>query len=125
MTKKLNGGSNDGQVTGELQKSNVHIIVEVVEYIPKAVVSKTILLKVTGNVTAMSFDSGEELGEKTAPFDTYIQIIDGAADIEIDRKVHKLILGNGIIIPANRSHCFYASEKFKMISTVIKSGYED
>ncbi|MEP7168518.1 MAG: hypothetical protein ABI855_04055, partial [Bacteroidota bacterium] len=40
-------------------------------------------------------------------------------------KKHQLKLGNGIIIPANKSHCFNAKEKFKMISTVIKSGYDD
>src|SRR5437868_14087584 len=125
MSEEMSSRSNDQVDITELQKSNVHIIVEIVEYVPKAVVSKTIIRKITGNVTAMSFDSGEELGEKTTPFDTYVQIIDGVADVEIDKHVHKLKLGNGIIIPAHRTHCFYANEKFKMISTVIKSGYED
>jgi quercetin dioxygenase-like cupin family protein len=34
-------------------------------------------------------------------------------------------LGEGIIIPAHARHHFIANEQFKMISTVIKSGYED
>ena len=35
-------------------------------------------------------------------------------------------IGNsqGIIIPANAKNSFCAKEQFKMISTVIKSGYE-
>jgi quercetin dioxygenase-like cupin family protein len=78
----------------------------------------------TGNVTASLFDAGEELAEKTSPFDNYIQIIDGAADITINNKVHHLALGEGIIISGNASHVFNAKEQFKMLSTVIKSGYE-
>jgi len=110
--------------TSELEKSKSHIIVEIIEYLPNAVVSKTIIRKTTGNVTAMSFDKGEELGEKTTPFDTFIQIIDGTAEVVINKKKYELELGTGIIIPAHQSHCFNATKKFKMISTIIKSGYE-
>ncbi len=109
----------------ELEKEKAHIVIKIIEYIPNAVVSKTIIKKLTGNVTASSFDAGEELAEKTSPFDNYIQIIDGAANITINNKMHHLMLGEGIIIPANASHVFNAKEQFKMISTVIKSGYEE
>ncbi|NNV57553.1 cupin domain-containing protein [Limnovirga soli] len=109
----------------ELEKSKTHIIVEIIEYVPNAVVSKTIIKKTTGNITISSFDEGEELAEKTSPFDNYIQIIDGTADVIINNKTYKLKLGEGIIIPAHASHCFNANKQFKMISTVIKSGYED
>lgn len=111
--------------TSEVQKAKSHIIVEIIQYIPKAVVSKTIIKKTTGNITVSSFDAGEELAEKTSPFDTYIQIIDGAAEIVIDRKIYKLGLGEGIVIPAHAAHNFNANEQFKMIATTIKSGYED
>ena len=109
----------------ELEKSIPHIIVEIIEYVENAVVSKTILRKTTGNVTAMSFDTGEEMGEKISPFDNFVQIIDGAAELIINKKAHQLRLGNGIIIPANAQHHYNAREKFKIISTVIKSGYEE
>ena len=109
----------------EIEKSKVHIIVEIIEYMPNAVVSKTIIKKTTGNVTVTSFDTGEELAEKTSPFDIYVQIIDGVAEVVIDEKNYLLRTGDGIVIPAHTSHCFNANEQFKMISTVIKSGYED
>ncbi len=115
----------EGSNNSELTKSVPHIIVEIIEYMDNAVVSKTILKKSTGNVTAMSFDTGEELEDKISPFDNFIQIIDGAAQLTINKEVHQLRLGNGIIIPANAKHAFSAKEKFKIISTVIKSGYED
>ena len=41
------------------------------------------------------------------------------------KNIFQLLLGQGIIIPAHASHRFNANEKFKMIATVIKSGYED
>ncbi|MGL5112505.1 MAG: cupin domain-containing protein [Flavobacterium sp.] len=109
----------------EIDKEKSHIIVEIVQYIPNAVLSKTIIKKTTGNITASSFDAGEELAEKTSPFDNYIQIIDGTAEIIINERKHKLSLGQGIIIPAHARHCFNANVQFKMISTIIKSGYED
>jgi quercetin dioxygenase-like cupin family protein len=109
----------------ELEKAKVHIIVEIIEYVPNAVVSKTIIKKTTGNVTVTSFDAGEELAEKTSPFDNFIQIIDGTAEVIINEKKYNLKLDEGIVIPAHAPHCFNADEQFKMISTIIKSGYED
>ncbi|MDB5228256.1 MAG: cupin [Bacteroidota bacterium] len=109
----------------ELEKSKAHIIVEIIEYIPNAVVSKTIIKKSTGNITVSSFDAGEELAEKISPFDNYIQIIDGSAELIINEVKFKLNLGEGIIIPAHARHNFTANEQFKMISTIIKSGYEE
>ncbi|HUC81005.1 MAG TPA: cupin domain-containing protein [Flavisolibacter sp.] len=117
--------TGNGEDLKELVKSKAHIIVEIIEYVPNAVVSKTIIKKTTGNVTVSSFDAGAELAEKTSPFDTFIQIIDGSAEVVIDEKEFVLTLGEGIIVPAHARHCINATQQFKMISTVIKSGYDD
>ena len=109
----------------ELEKSKPHIIVEILEYVPSSILIRTIIKKTTGNITATAVDAGEELGEKTSPFDTFVQIIDGAAQLDIGNKRYKIKLGEGIIIPAHSPHCFHANEQFKMISTIIKSGYEE
>lgn len=109
----------------QLEKAMVHIVIEIIEYMPHAVVTRTIIKKTTGNITATSMAIGEELGEKTSPFDTYVQIIDGAAEMMVDGKRMYLKLGEGIIIPAHAKHSFTANEQFKMITTVIKSGYEE
>ena len=109
----------------EIEKAKVHIIVEIIEYVPNAILSKTIIKKTTGNVTISSFAIGEELAEKTSPFDTYVQIIDGAAEVIINEKKYELAIGEGIIIPAHAPHCFNAHEQFKMVSTIIKSVYEN
>ncbi|HYF33372.1 MAG TPA: cupin domain-containing protein [Chitinophagaceae bacterium] len=109
----------------DFQKEKSHIIVEIIQYVPHAVLSKTIITKTTGNITVFSFDTGETLAEKTSPFDTFIQIIDGTAELILNKKKYKLHLGEGIIIPAHAAHNFNAYQQFKMIATTIKSGYEE
>jgi quercetin dioxygenase-like cupin family protein len=123
--KKIPGAGKSASDHAEVTKSNIHIIVEIIEYVANAVLSKTIIKKTTGNVTVISMASGEELEEKTSPFDTYIQIIDGSAELIIKNKKYHMKLGEGIVIPAHATHKFNANEKFKMISTLIKSGYEE
>src|SRR5688500_20147614 len=102
------GMSENGNTPSELEKQKIHIIVEIIEYVPNAVVSKTIIKSTTGNITVSSLDAGEELAEKTTPFDTFIQIIDGAAQLSLATKKIQMRLGEGIIIPAHTTHCFNA-----------------
>lgn len=108
----------------ELEKSKAHIVVEIIEYISNSVVTKTILKKSTGNISVMSFDSGEGLTEKMSPFDTFVQIIEGQATIVISKVEHLLVAGQGIIIPAHCANYIEPNGRFKMLYTVIKSGYE-
>ena len=108
----------------ELEKAKAHIIVEIIEYMTNSVVIKTIIKKSTGNISVMSFDTGEGLTEKTSPFDTFAQIIEGKAEIVIDKISHLIKSGEGIIIPAHTPNLIKPNGRFKMISTIIKSGYE-
>jgi quercetin dioxygenase-like cupin family protein len=108
----------------ELEKSKALIIVEIIEYVHNSVVIRSIIKKSTGNISAVSFDTGEALSEKTIPFDTFVQIIDGKAEIVIDGVSNFLDTGQSIIIPAHSPNIVRANERFKMISTIIKSGYE-
>ena len=110
--------------SSELEKSKAHIIVEIIEYMTNSVVIKTIIKKSTGNISVMSFDSGEGLTEKTSPFDTFVQILEGKAEIVIDEESNLLESGQGIIIPAHSPNFIKPNGRFKMISTIIKSGYD-
>ena len=108
----------------EIEKSTPHIMIEIIEYIPNSIVTKTIIRKTTGNVSVIAIDTGESLAEKISPYDTFVQIIDGNAEIVIDEISNILRTGEAIIIPAHTSHSVKANERFKMISTIIKSGYD-
>ena len=116
---------SDKRAPDEVEQSTGLIIVEIIEYIPNAILSKTIIKKSTGTISVMSLDSGEGLTEKTSPFDAFAQIIDGKAEIVIDGISHLLENGQGIILPAHLPNIFRANERFKMIITVIKSGYDE
>ncbi|MBK7880950.1 MAG: cupin [Saprospiraceae bacterium] len=120
-TKKLEGlPSSDGNI----QQGTAHIIVELIEYEHNSVVNRSIMKKITGSINALSFDSGEGLHEKISPYDTYAQVFDGSAVIQIDGKVTKLQTGDGILIPAHKSSQTEPNGRFKLLLTVIKSGYE-
>ena len=118
MNKEIKKPSSDDS---ELEKSKSHIIVEIIEYVPNSVVMKTIIRKSTGNISVMSFDTGEGLTEKTSPFETFAQIIEGQAEIVIDKKSNHLKSGQGIVIPAHAPNFIKPNGRFKMILTIIKS----
>jgi quercetin dioxygenase-like cupin family protein len=108
----------------ELKKSTTHNLKEIIEYVPNSVVTRTILRKTTGKVSMIAVASGKTIVGKLSPFDNFIQVIEGTVEIVIDEKSSILKTGEGIIIPAHTSNNIKAKERFKMISTIIKSGYE-
>ncbi|AEA45221.1 cupin domain-containing protein [Fluviicola taffensis] len=116
--------SDEEVINSGLPKSQPHMVVEIVEYVPDSLVSRTVIKQSEGGVTATSFDEGEKLCEKTTESDTYVQIIDGKATVTINNIDRELSLGEGIVIPAATLHCFKAEEKFKMITTVIASVHQ-
>lgn len=108
----------------EVKKSKAFVMGEIVDYIPNAIVSKTIIRKTTGTVNVVSFDSGEAWAETTSPFDTFVQVIDGTAEIVINHHPYSLEIGRSIIIPANVQSSIKANVRFKILSTTIKSEHD-
>jgi hypothetical protein len=108
----------------EVEKGKAFCVVEIIEYISQSVVIKTILKKTTGDITALACDDSGAFTEKIIPFDRFVQIIDGKAEIVIEGVPNFLDTGNSIIIPAHASNSVKPNQHFKMISTIIKSGYE-
>lgn len=107
--------------SAELKNAKANIIVEITEYMANAVVIKNIIKKPTGNISVMSFDTGEGLTERISPFDTFAQIIEGKAEIVIETVVTVLRAGQGIVIPAHASTYIKPNGRFKMILTIIKN----
>ncbi|SIN76108.1 cupin domain-containing protein [Algoriphagus halophilus] len=109
----------------DFEKSLPHVLVDSVEYVSGSVVTRSILSQNTGSVSLSSFDLGEIQAAKYSPFDHLIEIIEGEASITIDDQLNTVETGQAIIIPAHVKHWIKADKRFKMISTHIKSGYED
>jgi len=92
-----------------------------VSYQTGSVVSRTLIDRKIGTITLFTFDAGQGLSEHTAPFDAFVQIFDGVADVTIDGKVQRVSSGEFIIMPANIPHSLKAVEKFKMMLVMIRA----
>ena len=92
------------------------------EYQECSVVSREIIKKDIGTVTIFAFDKGQGLSEHSAPFDAFVQVIDGEAEITLAGQAHTVSKGQMIIMPGNVPHALQAvNSPFKMILTMIKS----
>jgi quercetin dioxygenase-like cupin family protein len=92
-----------------------------IDYAEKSVVSKQVIKAPTGNITLFAFDKGEGLSEHSAPFDAFVQILDGKAEIIIGGVPNIVKEGEFIVMPANIPHALKAVEKFKMMLVMIRS----
>jgi quercetin dioxygenase-like cupin family protein len=105
----------------EFGHSNVMEFAAKVDYSAEGIVSKRVLQKDKGNVSLFAFDKDQKLSEHSAPFDALVQVIEGRAEIVINKKPFLLNAGQSIIMPANISHAVNAVERFKMLLIMIKS----
>ncbi|HEY3287394.1 MAG TPA: cupin domain-containing protein [Gemmatimonadaceae bacterium] len=111
-------------MTGEPKKSDdlehAVALASLVDYQPGAVVSRTIVKKKSGTVTAFAFDEGEGLSEHTAAYDALIVLVEGACDVTIAGAPHHVAAGELLRLPANQPHALKATERFKMLLVMIK-----
>ena len=80
-----------------------------------------LFLFLAGTITAFAFDAGEGLSEHTAPFDAFVQVYAGEAEVTIQGKTHRVRGGHIIRLPANVPHAVHATKQFKMLLTMIRS----
>jgi quercetin dioxygenase-like cupin family protein len=88
---------------------------------PGTVVSRTLIRKPAGTVTAFAFDAGEGLSEHTAPFDALALNLEGDADISIADTPYRLGAGQILRLPAGQPHAVKAITPFKMLLVMIKA----
>nr|WP_314698061.1 cupin domain-containing protein [uncultured Prevotella sp.] len=93
---------------------------KMIDYAEAGVVSKELVHNHAGSVTLFSFDAGQGLSEHTAPFDAFIQVVEGKMELIVDNKKNIITAGESFIIPSGAPHSVNASEKFKMIITMIR-----
>ncbi len=96
-------------------------VADLVQYQEGAIVSRILIKKPTGSVTAFAFAAGQSLSEHTVPYDALVQLLDGEADITIAGQPHHLSTGQWILLPANQPHAVQAATPFKMLLTMLRS----
>lgn len=105
--------------------ASVFTLTQMIDYSEGGVISKQVLKNSVGNITLFSFDKGQGLSEHTAPFDAFVQIIEGVAEIRIGGEPLVLKAGESVIMPAHVSHALFAMEQFKMLLTMIRGEKAD
>ena len=102
-------------------KAQAKNIVKLIDYQEGAVVSRTLIDKKAGTLTLFAFDKGQGLSEHTAPFDAFVYILDGEAEVAISGQAHRVGTGEMMIMPANEPHSLKALERFKMMLVMIRA----
>ena len=92
-----------------------------IDYQEGSVVSRTIVDKKTGTITLFAFDKEQGLSEHTAPYDAFVYVVDGEAEVTISGKSLPVKQGEFIIMPANQPHSLRATQRFKMTLVMIRS----
>jgi len=93
---------------------------ELIAYQTGAVVSRQITKTEAGNVTLFAFDKEQGLSEHTAPYDALVHILEGEAEVTLSGQPFQLKAGDAIIMPADEPHALKATQKFKMLLTMIR-----
>lgn len=104
-----------------MSKAQIIDLQKDIKFSDNSIVSKTILDKKVGTITLFAFDAGQRLSEHTAPFDAFLQVTEGEAEIMVGGEIHNVNAGQVIIMPANVPHAVNAKMKFKMLLTMIRS----
>jgi quercetin dioxygenase-like cupin family protein len=94
---------------------------ELIAYQEGSVVSRTLIDQKLGTLTVFAFGAGQGLSEHTVPYDAFVQILDGDAEVTIAGTVHPLSVGQMIIMPAGQPHSLKAVRKFKMLLVMIRT----
>ena len=105
---------------GRLPASEVTKLSCLVEYAPGGVVSRTLVEGKSGTITAFSFDAGEGLSEHSAPFDAFVNLIEGKLELTIGGKPQQLVGGDAVLMPANIPHALRFPERSKMLLVMIR-----
>ncbi len=114
--------TNTGPEPGDgANQPQAAVLAEMVDYQAGAVVSRTVLAKDTGTLTLFAFDVGQGLSEHTAPFDAFVYILDGDAEVTISGKPIRMKTGEMVIMPANEPHALHAAGRFKMLLVMVRS----
>jgi quercetin dioxygenase-like cupin family protein len=92
-----------------------------VEYADGAVVSRTLVENDSGSLTLFAFDAGQRLSEHTAPFDAFVHIVDGEAELTIGGQAVSASEGQVVLMPANVPHAVEARRRFKMLLHMLRA----
>ena len=114
-------GSQNASAPGRLAAAEAIPAAGLLSYQDGAVVSRTLLKHTSGSVTMFAFDEGQGLSEHTSPFDAFVYLLEGGAEITVSGKPIVAKTGDLVLLPANEPHGLKATTRFKMMLTMLRS----
>jgi len=112
--------SKEKKPSAAIEAAKAHGLAGLVEYGAGAVVSRTLTKGPAGTLSVFAFDEGQELSEHSAPFDAYVQVLDGVATLTIGGQPVTANVGEVVLMPADVPHAVAGPDRFKMLLTMIK-----
>ena len=106
--------------SAELPPATALRLEQQLDYVAGSVVSRTIAKARGGTLTVFAFDAGQGLSEHTAPFDAFVQVLDGVAELEIGGETVVARAGETVLMPAGVPHALHAREPFKMLLSMVR-----
>jgi quercetin dioxygenase-like cupin family protein len=91
-----------------------------VAYVPGSIVSRVLSKAPGGSLTLFAFDAGQELSEHTSPFDAFVTVLDGKAELTIGGERVAAGANETVLMPAGVPHALRADGRFKMLLSMIR-----
>ena len=106
--------------SGTLPGSEAVGLAGMVSYSDGSVVSRTLTDSQAGTITLFAFDAGQGLSEHSAPFDAFVQVVEGRVELTIGGEPVQASAGEVVLMPADVPHAVRATERFKMLLVMIR-----
>jgi quercetin dioxygenase-like cupin family protein len=113
-------GSEGNKAANELPEAKPVQLAGEIDYLAGSVVSRTLIKNKGGSLTLFAFDQGQGLSEHTAPFDAFVQVLDGVVELLIGGEKVLARAGDTVRMPANVPHGLTAKERFKMLLSMVR-----
>jgi quercetin dioxygenase-like cupin family protein len=75
-------------------------------------------------VTLFAFDAGQGLSEHSAPFDAFVHVLEGTAELTIGGEAVEASGGELVVMPRDVPHAVHAPTRFKMLLVMLKGQSE-
>jgi quercetin dioxygenase-like cupin family protein len=114
-------GSCGGQAPKESDfAGKVFSPLDLLDYQPGGIVSRSILDEDGGSVTLFTFDAGQSLSEHKAPYDALVMGLEGEAEFTVGGASHRVLPGLMLLMPANVPHSMKAEKRFRMMLVMVR-----
>ena len=93
---------------------------QMIQYNDDAVVSRTLAKGEAGTLTLFAFAAGQELSEHTAPFDAFVEVVDGSGIFTVGGRPVDVAAGQSVLMPADIPHSVQAPGPMKMVLFMLR-----